>query len=52
MCGHGHFYAARLIEALGLDVNTGVLRLSFVHYTSGEEIGQLIEALDRSLYIT
>ena len=49
MCGHGHFYAARLIGALGLDVSTGVLRLSFVHYTSPEEIGQLTEALEQSL---
>ncbi len=49
MCGHGHFYAARLIEALGLDVNTGVLRLSFVHYTSGEDVQQVIGALDEVL---
>lgn len=49
MCGHGHFYAARLVEALGIAADTGVLRVSFVHYTSGEEIEQLIEALDRSL---
>ncbi len=49
MCGHGHFYAARLIEALGLSLDTGVVRLSFVHYTSDEDIRQLVEALDRSV---
>ena len=49
MCGYGHFYAARLLEALGLGLETGVLRLSFVHYTSDEEVQQLITALGRSL---
>ncbi len=49
MCAHGHFYAARLLEALGVDLRTGVLRLSFVHYTSGEEIEQLIGALEQTL---
>lgn len=46
MCGHGHFYAARLLEALGVPLDTGVLRLSFVHYTSQEDIGQLVGALE------
>jgi cysteine desulfurase family protein (TIGR01976 family) len=49
MCGHGHFYAARLIEALGLDLETGVVRVSFVHYTGGEDVQQLLEALERVL---
>ena len=47
--GVGNFYAWRLIEALGLDPETGVLRLSFVHYTAPEEINNLIKALDASL---
>ncbi|MEM9533166.1 MAG: aminotransferase class V-fold PLP-dependent enzyme [Pseudomonadota bacterium] len=42
----GHFYAHRLIEALGLDPARGVLRLSFVHYTEAAEVERLIEALD------
>ncbi len=34
MAGGGHFYAYRLLEAVGIDPDHGVLRLSFVHYTS------------------
>ena len=49
MCAHGHFYAARLLEATGIDLETGVLRLSFVHYTSDEDIERLIRGLERSL---
>jgi cysteine desulfurase family protein (TIGR01976 family) len=45
--GAGHFYAYRLIEVLGIDTDEGVLRTSFVHYTSAEEVNRLIEALDR-----
>lgn len=49
MASGGHFYAYRLLEALGIDPNHGVLRLSFVHYTTPEEIDQLIAALDAEL---
>lgn len=49
ICGAGHFYAVRLLEAMGVDSNTGVVRLSFVHYTQPEEIEQLIEALEVAL---
>jgi selenocysteine lyase/cysteine desulfurase len=49
MAGGGHFYAWRLLEALGIDPNHGVLRLSFVHYTTPEEIQQLIRALAAEL---
>jgi selenocysteine lyase/cysteine desulfurase len=38
-----------LVEALGIDADHGVLRLSFLHYTSPAEIDQLIEALDQVL---
>jgi cysteine desulfurase family protein (TIGR01976 family) len=44
--GVGHFYAYRLIKALGIDTQDGVLRASFVHYTSKEEVDRLITALD------
>lgn len=44
--GVGHFYAYRLVEALGVDTEEGLLRASFVHYTSPEEVTRLIEALD------
>ena len=39
----------RLIEALGYDNDDGVVRASFVHYTSPEEVTRLIEALDQLL---
>ena len=44
--GAGHFYAYRLVEALGYDTDDGVLRASLVHYTSEEEVNQLLNALD------
>ena len=50
MASGGNFYAVRLLEALGIDpYNHGVLRLSFVHYTTPAEIQQLITALDAEL---
>src|SRR6516225_3189060 len=49
MSGAGHFYAVRLLEAMGIDPARGVVRLSFVHYTSPQEMTQLIEALDAIL---
>ena len=49
MASGGHFYAYRLLEALGLNPGHGVLRLSFTHYTTPAEIQQLIEALDATL---
>jgi selenocysteine lyase/cysteine desulfurase len=45
--GAGHFYAYRLVEALGIDTDDGVVRTSFVHYTSPEEVSRLVRALDR-----
>ena len=47
--GAGHFYAHRLVEALGFDTGEGVLRASFVHYTSPAEVTRLIEGLDSLL---
>jgi selenocysteine lyase/cysteine desulfurase len=49
MAGAGHFYAVRLLEAMGVDPNRGVLRLSFVHYTSAADVTRAIEALDALL---
>ena len=49
MVGAGNFYAVRLLSAMGVDPERGAVRLSFVHYTSPEEIDGLIEALDRVL---
>ena len=47
--GAGHFYAYRLVEALGIDTTHGVARASFLHYTSPDEVARLVEALDRLL---
>ena len=44
--GNGHCYAYRLIEALGIPLDEGVVRTSFVHYTRQEELQRLLEALD------
>ncbi|MEO5807287.1 aminotransferase class V-fold PLP-dependent enzyme [Devosia sp.] len=49
MASGGHFYAYRLLQAVGIDPNHGVLRLSFTHYTTPAEIDQLIAALDAEL---
>jgi len=48
-CGYGNFYAHRLIEALGLDVDDGVVRLSAVHYSSPDDVARACEVLDRLL---
>ena len=49
MCGGGDFYAVRALEAMRVDMGKGVLRLSFVHYTSEAEVTKAIEALDAVL---
>ena len=49
MAGGGHFYAWRLLEACGIDPHHGVLRLSFLHYTSPEEVARLIDALEAEI---
>ncbi len=45
----GDFYAVRPLRAMGVDPAKGVLRLSFVHYTTKAEVDQLIRALDHVL---
>lgn len=47
--GSGHFYAARLLDHLGIGADKGVTRLSLVHYNSLDEITALIEGLEASL---
>ncbi|THD82402.1 aminotransferase class V-fold PLP-dependent enzyme [Aliigemmobacter aestuarii] len=49
MAGGGDFYAVRPLKAMGVDLDRGVLRMSFVHYTSEAEVKKLIGALDRVL---
>jgi selenocysteine lyase/cysteine desulfurase len=47
--GAGHFYAFRLLQALGVDTEDGAIRTSFVHYTSPAEVQKLMAALDALL---
>ena len=46
MCDGGDFYAPRPLRALGANPEFGVLRVSFVHYTSEQDVARLIRALD------
>jgi cysteine desulfurase family protein (TIGR01976 family) len=46
---HGHFYAPRLVEALGLERTSGVVRISMAHYNTPEEVERLLRALDATL---
>lgn len=49
MAGGGDFYGVRCLKGLGIDPDHGVLRVSFVHYTSKAEVDKLIAALDQVL---
>ena len=42
-----NFYAWRCLKALGIDTNDGVVRTSFVHYNTTEDINKLINALKK-----
>jgi cysteine desulfurase family protein (TIGR01976 family) len=46
---NGHMYAYHLCEALGMDPEDGVVRVSLVHYNTPDEIEGLIEVLDQAL---
>jgi selenocysteine lyase/cysteine desulfurase len=46
---HGHMYAYHLCEALGLDPEDGVVRVSLVHYNTMDEVDRLIEVLETAL---
>ena len=49
MVGSGDFYAVRPLEAMAVALEPGVLRLSFLHYTTVEEIDRLIRGLSAAL---
>ena len=49
MCANGDFYAVRLLEGLDVDLTHGVVRVSWVHYTSRADIDRLLGALDEVL---
>jgi len=44
---HGHFYALRCLEALGIEnpATSGVVRISLVHYTTEDEVTRLVDCL-------
>ena len=48
-CWAGDFYAVRPLQAMGVDLGAGVLRMSATHYTSAEEVARLIAALEEVL---
>ncbi|MEM7130261.1 MAG: aminotransferase class V-fold PLP-dependent enzyme [Chloroflexota bacterium] len=49
MASSGDFYAVRVLEGMNIPLDPGVLRLSFLHYTSEDEVDQVIRALDAIL---
>ncbi len=49
MLGMGDFYAVRPLMDMGIPLEPGVLRMSFLHYTSMEDIDQLITGLKTAL---
>ena len=49
MLGLGDFYAVRPLMEMDIPLNPGVLRMSFIHYTSPQEVDQLIEGLEFAL---
>ena len=49
MLGMGNFYAVRPLMDMDIPTQPGVLRISFLHYTSIAEIDQLIKALKVAL---
>ena len=49
MAGMGNFYGYRPLVGVNIPPESGVLRMSFVHYTTSDEVDQLIEGLDRAL---
>lgn len=42
---HGHFYALRSVEALGLLEQGGVVRLGLVHFHTKEEVDRIIDVI-------
>ncbi|MFH4967270.1 aminotransferase class V-fold PLP-dependent enzyme [Gaetbulibacter sp. M240] len=49
MLGKGHFYAVRPLNDMEVPTQPGVLRISFLHYTSMADINQLIAGLKSAL---
>ncbi|MDM9631618.1 aminotransferase class V-fold PLP-dependent enzyme [Robiginitalea aurantiaca] len=49
MLGMGDFYAVRPLMDMEIPEDPGVIRMSFMHYTSPDDISQLIEGLNNAL---
>ncbi|MGB5372103.1 MAG: aminotransferase class V-fold PLP-dependent enzyme [Flavobacteriaceae bacterium] len=49
MLGMGNFYAVRPLNDMDVALQPGVIRISFLHYTTLEEINQLINGLKAAL---
>lgn len=49
MLGYGDFYAVRPLMDMDIPTEPGVIRMSFVHYTSKEEVDKLIAGLKAAL---
>ena len=49
----GHFYALRLVQAVGVkDTEDGVLRMSLVHYNTEDDVDRLISGLTEAVSST
>lgn len=46
---YGSMYAYRLCKGLGIDPETGVVRVSLVHYNTEQEVERIIDVLDQTL---
>lgn len=46
MLGMGNFYAVRPLIDMDIPTQPGVIRISFLHYTTSQEVDQLIKALE------
>ncbi len=49
MTGIGDFYGYRPLQGMGISTETGVLRMSMIHYTTHQEVAQLIGGLEVAL---
>lgn len=43
---NGHFHARRLLERLGVPIDDGVVRISFAHYNTSDEVRRLVNTLE------
>jgi selenocysteine lyase/cysteine desulfurase len=49
MTGIGNFYGLRPLQGMGVSTDTGVLRMSMIHYTTHQEVARLIAGLEAAL---